>query len=352
MWIFPNLKTGSVEDVTGKPIAYKSAVVKPYAPNRSACQGGPKSEKTEWSHNQRVSPATVHHMEAAFSIVRVIYGREHDDPMNDLDVNMALWIMYLNTALRAAVHLGQDHDANLHYVKNHPWNSVGQVVNETGKLISEQKEITGVSTTDFQDATWMSTSLLCEKAYRIANAKVFVFAASVPCVGEMKGDQTRHGRAKLNGLRKTITSRIRIESTECRRSSSGKIFPGITTMGLLEKIQDLMKDPQCEPEKFNDKNIFMSMYNDIEWRAKGNEERCQYYSPIQRTVANCARRFPRGHWTFLGAGSEEKWFRTYTNRSDGSWNQSAENMVANFSGSGHPIFRASGYFERGELRSK
>ena len=32
----------------------------------------------------------------------------------------------------------------------------------------------------------------------------------------------RLGRAKLNGIRKTITSRIWIESTECRWSSSGK----------------------------------------------------------------------------------------------------------------------------------
>ena len=32
----------------------------------------------------------------------------------------------------------------------------------------------------------------------------------------------RPRRAKLNGIRKTITSRICIESTECRRSSSGK----------------------------------------------------------------------------------------------------------------------------------
>ena len=30
----------------------------------------------------------------------------------------------------------------------------------------------------------------------------------------------------------------------------------------------------------------------------------------------------------------------------------AENMTANFSDSGHPIFRASSAFERGELRSK
>ena len=71
-------------------------------------------------------PATIHHTEAVFSIVRGIHGREDDDPLNDSDVNMAIWGIFLNATLRAAVHLGQDHKANLRYVKKNHWNSVGQ----------------------------------------------------------------------------------------------------------------------------------------------------------------------------------------------------------------------------------
>ena len=78
-------------------------------------------------------------MVAVFSIVRVIHRREHDGPVNDLDVDMAIWGIFLSSILRAAVHLGQDHDANLHYVKNHLWNGVGLYFHDTGKLISEQK---------------------------------------------------------------------------------------------------------------------------------------------------------------------------------------------------------------------
>ena len=58
-------------------------------------------------------PATIHHTEAVFSIVRETYGREHDDPMNVLDV--AIWGIFLNAALRAAVHLGQDYEVNLRH---------------------------------------------------------------------------------------------------------------------------------------------------------------------------------------------------------------------------------------------
>ena len=89
----------------------------------------------------------------------------------------------------------------------------------------------------------------------------------------------------------------------------------------------------------------MSMYNDIKWKAKENKERCEYNS---QTVANYAHKFPRGHWSFLGAGSEEKWYGTYNDKPDGSWNRMAEEMMENFSRSGRPIFRASSAFERGE----
>ena len=120
-----------------------------------------------------------------------------------------------------------------------------------------------------------------------------------------------------------------------------KIFLGITALSLLEKIQNLMRDLKCELEHFKDRIIFMSKYNDIEWKAKGNKERCEYNS---QTVANYARKFPRGHWSFLEPRSEQKWYGIYTDKPDGSWDRIAENMMSNFSDSGHPIFR--------ELRSK
>ena len=37
--------------------------------------------------------------------------------------------------------------------------------------------------------------------------------------------------------------------------------------------------------------------------ARGTPERCEYNS---QTVANYARKFPRGHWSFLGLASEKK----------------------------------------------
>ena len=82
-------------------------------------------------------------------------------------------------------------------------------------------------------------------------------------------------------------------------------FQGFTTLGLLEQIQKLIEDFKCESEHFKGRIIFMSMYNDIVWGEKGNQETCEHNL---LTVADYVRKLPRGHWSFLGPGSEKKWY--------------------------------------------
>ena len=70
----------------------------------------------------------------------------------------------------------------------------------------------------------------------------------------------------------------------------------------------MMGELQCEPENFTGRIIFMSMFNDIVWDAKGNDELCVNNS---KTSKECAERLPRGRWSFLGLGSEKKWYGTH-----------------------------------------
>ena len=117
--------------------------------------------------------------------------------MHDLDVNMAIWGIFLNAILRAAVHFGQDYEVNSRYVNNNLWNRKGQLFRETGNLIRDQKEIIGVTTIDFKELTWMSTSLLSEKACRFTNAKTYVFSDCVLCVGKMGDDPVATWKSKI-----------------------------------------------------------------------------------------------------------------------------------------------------------
>ena len=119
--------------------------------------------------------------------------------------------------------------------------------------------------------------------------------------------------------------------------------------GLLDEIQKMMTKSKCEPEQVKERIIFMSMYNDSKWRERVNTEKCETNSV---TVANYARRFLLGRWSFLGPGSEKNWYGTYSDKPDGKWDKTAERMMLNFAESGHPVFRATSALEGGQLRSK
>ena len=64
-----------------------------------------------------------------------------------------------------------------------------------------------------------------------------------------------------------------------------------------------------------------------------------------------ARRFGLGQWSFIGLGSEKKWYSS-ENSPQGAWDNIAEQMLLEFAESGHPVFRATTPLSRGQLKSK
>ena len=65
-----------------------------------------------------------------------------------------------------------------------------------------------------------------------------------------------------------------------------------------------------------------------------------------------ARRFGKGQWSFIGPGSEKKWYSFKEYSPQGIWVKIAERMLLEFAESGCPIFRASTPLSRGQLKSK
>ena len=82
----------------------------------------------------------------------------------------------------------------------------------------------------------------------------------------------------------------------------------------------------------------MSMFNDIIWGSTDNERECIANATL---VTLFAKRFPAERWSFLGPGSETKWFSTYIDEPRGEWDRVAELMMIKFNESGHPVFRAT-----------
>ena len=84
--------------------------------------------------------------------------------------------------------------------------------------------------------------------------------------------------------------------------------------------------------------MFMSMFNVISCGTKDNEEECLANA---RLVSLYARRFGKGQKSFIGPGSEKKWYSISEDSPQGIWDNMAERMLLEFAESGHPIFRAT-----------
>ena len=91
------------------------------------------------------------------------------------------------------------------------------------------------------------------------------------------------------------------------------------------------------------------MFNDISCDTKDNEKECLANA---RLVSLYARRFGKGQWSFIGPGSEKKWYSMKEDSPHGIWDNLAEKMSLEFAESGCPIFRATTPLSRGQLKCK
>ena len=64
-----------------------------------------------------------------------------------------------------------------------------------------------------------------------------------------------------------------------------------------------------------------------------------------------AKKFGIGQWSFIGPGSEKKWYSAEENSPQGAWDHIADEMLLEFAESGHSIFRATTPLSRGTLKS-
>ena len=125
-----------------------------------------------------------------------------------------------------------------------------------------------------------------------------------------------------------------------RNEFEWNIFPGFSSLAFLQEIQKDLDRKNIKPREFKDLIIFMSMFNDIDWTKRGHSQKCISNS---EQVKNCAKRFSRGHWTFLGPGGEKKWYGT---------DSTATQMVERFKETVHPVFKGISALSRGILKRK
>ena len=293
------------EAVTGNPWLIKQLRWNPMHPVNQTTRKIWKLKE----QNGHMSPGTVHHMEAVISIVREIYGPEADDLVDDLDLNMAF-----------LKHISEYHSKTVRRIYD-SWriifcNSEEQLFNETGKLISEQTEITGVNTMNLQRTYVDVHKLLAQQSlsdHQRQNLRLLLLSA-------LRGEkwetiQLQPGWTKL----KRYSEKQSLQGYESNRRNADGVrvdnFPRNHSVG-----------PPRDDSKMNDRSTVWT------WAFQRQDH------------LHVCSQIPSRSLVYLDGN--------HTDRPDGSWDQIAEIMMSNFSDSGLPIFRSSSAFERGELRIK
>ena len=226
-----------------------------------------------------------------------------------------LWRMFMSSTLEASVFMGKNYSENLHSIKNTGNDlTLKQMFDISEKLIVGQSdEIFGVSPINWEDSSWRQLSLVNdEEVISLSHAKIYVFSDSVLCLEKMSENPTSNTvwEEKLSWFKDSPQYRTLDTIDGEPMEFEWTIFPGFTTLQLVHEVQKFMNE-MSDPAQFEGRIIFMSMFNNIIWGTTDNERECIANADL---VSIFARRFPAGRWSFLGPGSEKKWYSTYMDR--------------------------------------
>ena len=190
-----------------------------------------------------------------------------------------------------------------------------------------------------------------ESIINLQRTKVYVFSDSVLCLGRIhqNPESNKAWEQRIGWVTSSQSYRDFDGIDGVRTEFEWDIFPGFDMLQLCDKVKSLLSRLGETPENFTGRILFMSMFNDISCGTGDNEQECLANA---RLVSLYARKFGKGQWSFIGPGSEKKWYSLKEDSPQGIWDNLEEKMLIEFAESGCPILHATSPLSRGQLKSK
>ena len=173
-------------------------------------------------------------------------------------------------------------------------------------IVGQSDEIFGVSQINWESSPRKQLSLVSdEEVISLSHAKVHVFSDYVLCLGKMNQSPTSNNVWEQQlGWFKDSPQYRNVDTIDGEPMEfEWNIFPWFTTLQLVREVQEFM-NKMGDPSQFKGQIIFMSMFNDITWRIKDNEQECIANPTL---VFICKKISSR---TLVIPGSEKKWCST------------------------------------------
>ena len=256
----------------------------------------------------------------------------------------------MSSTLEASVFMGKNYSENLYSIKNTGKDLTLKQMFDISEKVDSRTIRWDLCRVSNQLGRFSMEMVNDEEVIILSHAKVYVFSDSVLCSGKVNQNPTSNTvwEEQLSWFKDSPQHRTLDTFDGEPMEFERNIFPGFTALQLVDKVQEFMNN-MGDPAQFQVRIIFMSMFNDIIWGTTDKEQECIANATL---VSLFATRCPAGRWSFLGLGSEKKWYSTCHERSRGEWDRVAELMMIKFGESGHPVFRAASPLSRGTLKSK
>ena len=153
------------------------------------------------------------------------------------------------SSMKAAIHLGPSSLAKL---------EIENSFNITQKLILEHsKEILNVKPLESSSPSCTRSALSLDQAIKWTKAKVRVYSDSVLCVGKMKKSKEaiKIWEGQVEEFKMYLTYEELLGIAGEATAFEWNIFPGFSSLQILQEIQQDLKRKSIEPEEFTDRII-------------------------------------------------------------------------------------------------
>ena len=210
-----------------------------------------------------------------------------------------------------------------------------------------------MNTVNWEDSSWKYLSLVGdEEVISLLHAKVYVFSDSVLCLGKMnekpQSNIAWEDRLTLFKSSQEYRTLDRIDGEPIE--FEWNIFSGIHHIAALQQSPRVT----VKVERNTRKNHWTDhLHGRCSTTSRGDlktvQKECESSALL---VSLYAKRFSAGRWSFLGPGSEKKWYSISEDSPQGECDRIAEQMELTFAESKHPVFGATSPLSRGTLKKQ
>ena len=235
-----------------------------------------------------------------------------------------MWRMFMAATMNAATFMGKNFLTIQSVYKNYESLTFKQMFDVTAQSVNNQEDINGLDKILWGTNSWTRMSLIGdETVISLQRTKVCVFSDSVLCLGKVlqHPESNEAWKNRVVEIRSEKTMQILMLPTESRLNSSGTFSQDSQRCNsVIINVNDLLSNLGQTPATLTGRIQFMAMFNDISCDRKDNKDECLKNAESMKVLS---RRFGIGQWSFIGPGSEKKWYFS-ENSPQGAWDNIAE----------------------------